>query len=218
MGAVHPLVLAPDTDPEVVARVRKGDIAAFEILMRRHNQRVFRTARAVLHDEAAAEDAAQKAWLSAYKNLAAFEGRAQFTTWLLRITVNQASKDLRSRHSHMKLLEAPQRDTTPETPEAEAARARLRGILESAIDSLPDPLRVVLVLRDVEELSGPETAEVLELSDEAVRVRLHRARRQLRATLEEILEDRVGEAYPFLGARCNAIVAAVFAAIHAGEA
>ncbi len=211
--APHPLATVPDTDAEVVERVLDGDVAAFEILMRRHNQRVFRAARAVLHDDAAAEDAAQKAWISVYRSMATFQGRARFSTWLLRIAVNQASQDLRRKRSHLELVRATSEAETLASPEAEAARTRLRQILESAIDGLPEGLRVVLVLRDVEELSGPETAQVLELSDEAVRVRLHRARRQLRASLEEILEDRVGEAYPFLGARCNAIVAAVFAAI-----
>jgi RNA polymerase sigma-70 factor (ECF subfamily) len=214
MPAPHPLALAPESDAEVVARVCRGEVAAYEILMRRYNQRVFRTARAVLHDDDAAEDTAQKAWVSAYRNLAHFEGRSQFATWLLRITVNQASRDLRSNHSHLKLLEAQEHEpNATESPEAQAARTRLREILESAIDSLPEPLRLVLVLRDLEELSGAETAEVLDVTGEAVRVRLHRARRQLRASLEEILEDRVGEAYPFLGARCNAIVTAVLAQI-----
>jgi RNA polymerase sigma-70 factor (ECF subfamily) len=214
MPAPHPLALAPESDAEVVARVCRGEVAAYEILMRRYNQRVFRTARAVLHDDDAAEDTAQKAWVSAYRNLAHFEGRSQFATWLLRITVNQASRDLRSNRSHLKLLEAQEHEpNATESPEAQAARTRLREILESAIDSLPEPLRLVLVLRDLEELSGAETAEVLDVTGEAVRVRLHRARRQLRASLEEILEDRVGEAYPFLGARCNAIVTAVLAQI-----
>lgn len=151
MPAPHPLALAPESDAEVVARVCRGEVAAYEILMRRYNQRVFRTARAVLHDDDAAEDTAQKAWVSAYRNLAHFEGRSQFATWLLRITVNQASRDLRSNHSHLKLLEAQEHEpNATESPEAQAARTRLREILESAIDSLPEPLRLVLVLRDLE--------------------------------------------------------------------
>ncbi|RLB47661.1 MAG: RNA polymerase sigma factor [Deltaproteobacteria bacterium] len=213
MSAAHHLALVPDTDSEVVTRVLGGDVPAFEILMRRYNQRVFRTVRAVLHDEDAAEDAAQQTWINAYKHLGSFEGRARFSTWLLRIAVNQASRDVRKSRSHLQLATAPRAEAEADTPEAEAARVHLRSILESAIDSLPEPLRVVLILRDVEELSGSETAAILDLTDEAARVRLHRARRQLRGSLETVLEDGVGEAYPFLGARCNSIVAAVFTAI-----
>lgn len=213
MSAAHHLALVPDTDAEVVTRVLGGDVPAFEILMRRYNQRVFRTVRAVLHDADAAEDAAQQTWFNAYQHLGSFEGRARFSTWLLRIAVNQASRDVRRSRSHLQLAKASRAETEADTPEAEAARVHLRHILESAIDSLPEPLRLVLILRDVEELSGSETAAVLDLTDEAARVRLHRARRQLRGSLEAVLEDGVGEAYPFLGARCNSIVAAVFAAI-----
>ncbi|MBW2464714.1 MAG: sigma-70 family RNA polymerase sigma factor, partial [Deltaproteobacteria bacterium] len=158
MSAAHHLALVPDTDSEVVARVLGGDVPAFEILMRRYNQRVFRTVRAVLRDEDAAEDAAQQTWINAYKHLASFEGRAQFSTWLLRIAVNQASRDMRKSRSHLHLATAPRAEAEADTPEAEAARVHLRTILESAIDSLPEPLRMVLILRDVEELSGPETA------------------------------------------------------------
>ncbi len=215
MSAAHHLALVPDTDSEVVTRVLGGDVPAFEILMRRYNQRVFRTVRAVLHDEDAAEDAAQQTWINAYKHLGSFEGRARFSTWLLRIAVNQASRDMRKSRSHLQLATAPRAEAEADAPEAEAARVHLRSILESAIDSLPEPLRLVLILRDIEELSGSETAAVLDLTDEAARVRLHRARRQLRGSLETVLEDGVGEAYPFLGARCNSIVAAVFAAIAA---
>ena len=211
--STHPLALDPDRDPQVVARVLSGDRAAFEILMRRHNQRVYRSVRAVLRDDDEAEDAAQHAWVTAYEQLATWEGRSSFVSWVSRIAIHRAYRQQRRSKTHLRIIEATPDAAPPHTPEAEAARAHLRRILESKIDELPDTLRTVLVLRDIEELSGPETADVLELSGEAVRVRLHRARRSLRASLEEILQDRIGEAYPFLGARCNAIVAAVMARI-----
>lgn len=217
--AIHPLARSPLDDAEIVSSVLRGDTAAFEVLMRRYNQRVFRAARAVLGDDAEAQDAAQQAWIAAYRHLGTWERRSSFPTWLLRITIREAARRRRApAHERLRLLDSSGSQASSEpSPEAQAARRRLRHILEDAIDALPESMRTVMVLRDIEELSGPETAEVLELSDEAVRVRLHRARRLLRERLEEILTDRVGEAYPFLGPRCDAIVFAVFQAIRLGR-
>ncbi|MGF1465313.1 MAG: RNA polymerase sigma factor [Sandaracinaceae bacterium] len=216
--ALHPLARSPLDDQAVVDHVLAGDLAAFEILMRRYNQRVYRAARAVLRDDAEAQDAAQQAWLAAYRHLGTWARRSAFPTWLLRIAVREAGRRRRAPHrARLRLVESPQGEANVSSPEAEAARAHLRAILEDAIDALPATLRTVLVLRDVEELSGPETAEALGLSDAAVRVRLHRARRALRERLETILTDRIGEAYPFLGERCDQIVARVLRAVREGS-
>jgi len=217
----HRLADSPLRDAEVVARVLDGDTAAFEILMRRHNQRIYRLTRAVLADGGEAQDAAQLAWIAAYRHLGSWEQRSSFVTWLSRIAVREASRRRRAPHrAHLELVESP--DPGPahghaQSPEVSLARARVRAILEDAIDALPETMRVVVVLRDVEEMSGPETAAVLGLSASAVRVRLHRARRLLRERLEEVLAHGVGEAYPFLGARCDAIVAAVLSTIEADD-
>ena len=217
---VHPLARSPLSDADVVDRVLEGDRNSYEILMRRHNQRVFRTARSVLSDDAEAQDAAQQAWLLAYRNLSRWERRGAFTTWLLRITVREALRRRgASYRTRLRLVESPvepndePRDSLPASPEVEAARGRLRIILEDAIDALPEGMREILVLRDIEEMSGQETADVLGMTDGAVRVRLHRARRMLRNQLEAMLADKVGEAFPFLGERCNQIVAEVFASL-----
>ena len=198
-------------DADLVDAVLRGDLEGFEQLMRRHNQRVFRTARAILKDDDDAQDASQQAWIAAFRHLGTWQRRSAFSTWLVRITVNEASRRRRApERAHLRVVDAlADAEDRAASPEAEVARAHLRGILEDAIDWLPDPMRAVLVLRDVEELSGKETAECLGLSDEAVRVRLHRARRLLRDRLQDVLVERVGEAFPFLGARCDAIVAAV---------
>lgn len=205
----------PIGDQDLADRVLHGDLGSFEQLMRRHNQRIFRTARAILKDDDDAQDAAQQAWIAAYRHLDTWQRRGAFSTWLVRIVVNEASRRRRRpERSHVRAVDAlTDAETQRASPEAEVARTHLRGILEAAIDWLPDHMRAVLVLRDVEELSGKETAECLGLSDEAVRVRLHRARRLLREHLEEILVDRVGEAFPFLGERCDAIVASVMVRI-----
>jgi RNA polymerase sigma-70 factor (ECF subfamily) len=216
---IHPLAALPETDDVVVAEVLGGEDARFEILMRRHNQRVFRTARAILRDDAEAEDAAQQAWLAVYENLAQWDGRARFSTWLIRIVVNTALRRLRGRgrSEGLTLIEGGARDSadsvSPPSPEEEAARVEARVLLERAIDALPETFRVVVVLRDLEELSGAETADVLGLTEEAVRVRLHRARRALRSEIEDRIASNSGDLFPFLGARCNRIVGSVLASI-----
>ncbi len=210
--SIHPMAAQPEDDSVVIAAVLRGDVARFEILMRRHNQRVFRTARAILRDDAEAEDAAQQAWLSAYQHLAQWDGRARFSTWLTRIVVHTA---IRRRHSasagmglHLVTSDGREAETMSlrPSPEDEAARVQARALLERAIDALPESSRVVVVLRDLEELSSAETADALGLTEEAVRVRLHRARRVLRGTIEDTLAANAGDLFPFLGARCDRIV------------
>lgn len=216
-STAHPLAALPDDDQAVVASVLAGSVERFEILMRRYNQRAFRTSRAILRDDAEAEDAAQQAWLSAYQHLAQWDGRARFSTWLTRIVVHAALRRLRGRErgATLSLVEDHASETSPlrPSPEDEAARTQARALLERAIDALPESARVVVVLRDLEELSGAETADALGLTEEAVRVRLHRARRALRATIEDQLHANTAELFPFLGTRCDRIVARVLAGI-----
>jgi RNA polymerase sigma-70 factor (ECF subfamily) len=203
------LIEMPIADPDeaLVARALDGDTRAFETLVRRYNQRVFRTARAVLGSEADAEDAAQQAWIAIHGHLAQWTGRGKFSSWALRIVVRIC---LRGRS-----LMVPQDELDEDmpsrqaSPEDEVHRMEVRRVLERAVDGLSPALRTVLVLADVEGLSGPEIGEALGASEEAVRVRLHRARRALRASFDG--ETRA--LYPFLGARCDAITARVMAAI-----
>lgn len=210
--SVHPMAAQPEDDAAIIGQVLRGDVARFEVLMRRHNQRVFRTARAILRDDAEAEDASQQAWLSAYQHLAQWDRRARFSTWLTRIVVHAA---IRRRHSAaagmaLRLVASDGKETETislrPSPEDEAARVQARALLERAIDALPESSRVVVVLRDLEELSSAETADALGLTEEAVRVRLHRARKVLRETIEETLAANAGDLFPFLGARCDRIV------------
>lgn len=213
--------LDPASDETVVEEVRQGDAARFEVLMRRHNQRLFRTARAILRDDAEAEDAVQQAYVSAYTNLGQFRGDARFSTWLTRIAVHESLRRLRKhgRMAGLELVEAANDGLLgappTQSPEDGAAGGELRALLEEAIDHLPESYRIVFVMRDVEELSTRETAECLELTEEAVRVRLHRARRALREWLYERTDTLTAEAFHFAGARCDRIVAAVLTAISA---
>ena len=205
------------TDAEVVARVRSGETALYEILMRRYNQRLYRAARAILKDSAEAEDVMQDAYVRAYQNLHQFEGRAPFAAWLLRIAVNEALGRLRIRNRNRPLEDGDENEEismnmveTSLDPEQNASRAELGQLLEEAVLGLPTTYRTVVMLRDVEELSTAETAEALELTEENVKIRLHRGH----AMMREMLFDRVGRkakaAFPFMGERCDQVVQGVF--------
>ena len=206
------------SDHDLVARVRKGEAAAFEKLMRRYNQRIFRSARSILRDEAEAEDVVQETFVRAFRHLEDFEERASVGTWLTRIAVNEALSRLR-RSQRFGSLDSEMNEKEPETdsvaanqlgPEEQASSRELRSVLTAAIDSLPRELRTVFVLRQVEGLSTIETSEALQLSNEATRVRLHRARLALRRSVENQIGTEVRAMFTFAGVRCDRSVARVF--------
>ena len=201
-------------DDDVVTRVRAGETGLYEVLMRRYNQRLFRVIRSVVTNDGEAEDVLQDAWVRAYEHLDQFEGRASFATWVSRIAFHEALARVR-KSRRWTPLESPEGDIMPEayrrhatseTPESQAMRGQLGRMLEAAVDALPETYRSVFVLREVEQLSTSETAECLELSEEAVKTRLHRSRALLRRELETHLGSAIPEAYAFLGIRCDRIV------------
>jgi len=208
-------------DTEVIARVLGGETALYEIIMRRYNERLYRVARAILHDDGEAEDVMQDAYVRAYRSLGQFEGRSAFATWLTRIAVNEA---LQRRKQRMKMepidFQNGAEDHIMElaalgdSPEQNYGRQEITGILEQAIAALPEQYRVVYMLREVEEMSTEETAESLELSEENVRIRLHRARGLLKKYLVEKAGLAARHAYPFHLSRCDRVVANVFAKIN----
>jgi RNA polymerase sigma-70 factor (ECF subfamily) len=210
------------SDEEVVARVLRGETATFEILMRRHNQRLYRASRAILRDDSQAEDVVQDAYVRAYQYLRQYSGPAKFGAWLLRIAVNEALARLRGRKrfeqpSATEESEVDRMDrfaSTEPNPEQQASGAEIRKLLEQSIDALPDAQRTVLMLRDVEELSTTETAEALGISEQNVKVRLHRARALLRKNLYAQSSAGKKQAFAFLGPRCDRMVRIVLLAIH----
>jgi len=209
------------SDSEVVTRVRSGETGLYELLMRRYNQRLFRVVRSVVTEDAEAEDILQEAWVRAYEHLDQFEGRASFATWVTRIAFYEALARARKSKRWTPLenpkgeimAEADRKQTNSDTPEAQAMRGQLGQILQAAVDALPESYRSVFMLREVEKLSTSETAECLELSEEAVKTRLHRSRALLRRELEGRLGPAITEAYSFLGARCDRVVAQVLSRI-----
>jgi RNA polymerase sigma-70 factor, ECF subfamily len=207
------------TDEEVVARVRAGETPLFELLIRRYNQRLYRVARSILRDEQEAEDVMQHAYVSAFAHLGQFEGRARFSTWLTRIAVHEALARAR-RRARVKCLDdvregtispsGQPRDVRPD-PEQQAQAAELRRLLEAAIDALPGIYRTAFVLREAEGLDTPEVAECLDISEVAVRARVHRARVLLRRGLYARTGATSASAFSFHLLRCDRIVAGVFA-------
>jgi RNA polymerase sigma-70 factor, ECF subfamily len=216
------------TDADIVARVCAGEIGLYEVLMRRHNQRLYRTARAIVGDDAEVEDVLQQTYMNAFSHLHQFEARAQFSTWLTRILINEASHRRRTRQRAPAPLE-PGRDSREDVldgrpasepdPEQRAYAGELRRLLEDAINALPEPYRIVFMLRDVEGLTTAETADVLGLSDEAVKTRLHRGRLMLRHLVKSRVGATMDDLFPFHAPRCDRVVAAVltWVAQHAND-
>jgi RNA polymerase sigma-70 factor, ECF subfamily len=211
-------------DGELVSLARRGEAAAFREIMRRNNRHLFRAARGVLRDDAEAEDVVQEAYVRAFRGLAGFRGDASLSTWLTRIALNEALGRLRRRRATVDLeaIEVAQAGggarilmfPTAQAggdPEGAAARREIRRLLEEAIDDLPEAFRLVLVARDVDGISVEATAQILGVRPETVRTRLHRARRLLRAALDQRLGDTLRDVFPFDGARCARMAESVLA-------
>jgi RNA polymerase sigma-70 factor, ECF subfamily len=205
------------SDGELLKRAQQGDPDAFSALVRRHDRYLYRVARSVLRNDNEAEDIVQHTYLQAFINSVDFRGEANLRTWLTRIALNEA---LRRRRQQRSTVELSQLDTARErirsnallssltnsTPEHAAARSQIREILERAIDDLPPGFRTVLIMREVEEASVDETANVLGIKPETVRTRLHRARRILRDSLGEQFAAVLKDVFPFERPRCDALV------------
>jgi RNA polymerase sigma-70 factor, ECF subfamily len=212
------------SDEEVVQRVLQGETALYELLMRRHNQRVYRVARAILREDGEAEDVMQDAYVRAYQNLASFEGRAKFVTWLTRIAVHEALSRSRKRLRFQSFDPADESNgdimqsapSTDRSPEQQAYDRELAAVLEKAVLSLTEDHRLVFMLRDVEGMSTEETANCLNLTQENVKVRLHRARAGLRKRLYQAVGGTAAGCFQFHAVRCDRVVKNVFATL--GEA
>jgi RNA polymerase sigma-70 factor, ECF subfamily len=222
IGTLEKASLESWTDQEVVDRVRAGDTALYEIIMRRYNQRLYRVTYAILRDASEAEDVTQDAYVRAYQHLDQFGGHAPFSTWLTRIAVHEALRrlQLRKRSQQFDKIEHDEEASMadPETsiaetsldPEQRASVAELGQLLEQAVLELPEQYRAVIMLRDVEELTTAETAAALELTEQNVKVRLHRGRAMMRDRLFARVGASGKDAFPFMGIRCDRVVSGVF--------
>jgi RNA polymerase sigma-70 factor, ECF subfamily len=202
-------------------RIAGGERAAFEVLMRRYNRRLYRLARAVLRDEAEAKDALQDAYLCAYRSMGQFRGHATLSTWLSRLVLNECAarrRRCRRRDNIVPIVSAdPGAEAfarvadAGEPPEHTTARAQVRQVLERKVGELPESLRLVFVMRSIEELSVEEIAATLSVSQDAVRSRYFRAKGLLRESLAKEIDLAEGDIYDFGGVHCDSVVAGVIA-------
>ncbi|MCL4281579.1 MAG: RNA polymerase sigma factor [Flavobacteriales bacterium] len=206
-------------DQEVVERVRSGEKGLYEILMRRYNQTLYRAVRSYLRDGDDVQDAMQEAYVKAYTKLDQFKGDSAFSTWLVRIGINEALQVLRKQRTMHIYTDPGQRaegltqlpDTGQMNPEQRTIRDEHRRLLEQAVDRLPDGYRAVYMLREVEEMSVAEVSQVLGITESNVKVRLHRAKIMVKDAL--LSAHQAGAAFEFGNAHCDALVAAVMARI-----
>ena len=195
-GPAPALDTGEQSDAEIIQQVLGGNTAPFELLMRRYNERVYRAARSIVRDEHEAEDIMQQAYVNAFTHLRQFNGSAQFSTWLTRIAINEALARVRRQGRYAPFDDelssaGPFTSRNPsENPERQAFTGELRGLLTRAIDTLPNGMRAVFVLREVKGLTTTEVAESLDVSEDVVKTRLSRAR----AALRRVLLARVGAA------------------------
>jgi RNA polymerase sigma-70 factor (ECF subfamily) len=185
---------AASSEHELIERARDGDEDAFAELVVRHAQRVYASLRRFGLDPEAADEVAQEVFVRAWRGLARFQERAQFSTWLYRIAFNEAQR-WRARSGHARVEPTADGEdpivSLPESPElgpeARALDREFEQTLEQALDLLPPDWRIAVVLRDIEGLTTSEAAEVVGIREAAFKSRLHRGRMQLRALLEPYL-------------------------------
>ncbi|MBS0503511.1 MAG: RNA polymerase sigma factor [Proteobacteria bacterium] len=214
------------SDAQLAALIAARDPAAVRLVTERNNQRLFRTAWSILKDRSDAEDAVQSAYLHAFAAIGSYEGRATLSTWLTRITINEALGRARAAQRRRTQLDASavidlndyrerlmRGSSQGNAPDADFAQAEVRRMLERAIEDLPRPFRLVFVLRDVEGLSIEETAAALDLPQATVKTRQLRARRRLREALAPELKSALTGSFPFAGADCAAMTERVLAAL-----
>ena len=198
------------TDTQLVRRVLAGETALFEILVHRHSQQIYRAARAILRDDDEAADVLQETHLRAYRNLEQFAGRAKFSTWLTKIAVYEARARARRKavrggkfKDSATAREFWNEPSTEPDSEKRVLVREMKTMIEAAIDALPPPYRTVFVMRTVEELSTADTAACLNLTEDAVKTRLRRARALLRKKLYAAVGPMRREAFRFAGRRCQ---------------
>jgi len=217
-------------DAELVRRTLQGDHTAFDRIMRRYNQRLYRLARGIIDEPSDAEDVLQESYVRAFYQLKTYSGRGSLGAWLAQIVRNEAIDRLRARKAARDRIALEtelgsedeavlEKQQAPEdvrfSPQAATEAAEMKRVLEHAIAKLPDPFRAVFVLREVEGLSVDETSEYLGIPAATVKTRDHRARNLLRKELGERIDRTIPQTFEFLGPRCDALVARVLARVSA---
>lgn len=211
-------------DVELVRRALARDTDAFRTIMQVHNQRLYRIARGLTHNDSEAEDIVQEAYVNAFAHFAEFRGESALSTWLCRIVVNEALGRLRRRRRAAAFAKSAgwgsseviplAFNRSPDDAERTLAQRQILSLVEQATNTLPQAYRVVFIARAIEGLSNDETAELLGLRPETVRTRLHRARRLVRKKLDEQIGPVLLNAFPFKGRRCERTIDTVIDRLH----
>ena len=210
-----PLLELTTDDDQVLERARQKDRDAIRLIIKQHNQRLYRIARAIVRNDSDAEDVLQEAYARAFAGLDSFRGEARLGTWLARIVINEALGSLRRRRPTIdigavsmsptlsaQVIPFPDANRVPD-PETTMVQSEIRTLLERAIDKLPSAFREVLIARLVEGMSVAETAELFRIPPQTVKTRLFRARALLRAEMERHIGPVLGDIFPFAGERCE---------------
>ncbi|MDI4235856.1 RNA polymerase sigma factor [Bradyrhizobium sp. Arg237L] len=207
-------------DVELVKRALTRDEAAVRAIIKANNRRLFRLARGILRNDSEAEDVVQETYVRAFTHLADFRGASSLSTWLSRITMNEALGRLRRERPGVEISSLPQGAleaqiiqfplmSTADDPEKSMAQREIHKVVEAAIDELPEAFRLVFITRVVEGMNVEETAELLDLRPETVKTRLHRARAMLRDNVEKKIGPVIMEVFPFAGRRCDRLTESV---------
>ncbi|HEY8784530.1 MAG TPA: sigma-70 family RNA polymerase sigma factor [Mucilaginibacter sp.] len=200
-------------DEEIAERVIKGEKHLYESLMRKYNLRLFRICMSIINDDMAAEDVMQTAYLNAYLNLAKFQNKSSFSTWLTRILINESLLYKKKKQKREQLIaENPDNNYLSETPLNGIMNKELKILLEKTIADLPEKYKIVFVMREIEEMSTSETMVVLNLSESNVKVRLNRAKKMLRGNLSSYYKSN--QLYEFNLVRCDRVVSFVMGKIN----
>jgi RNA polymerase sigma factor (sigma-70 family) len=207
-------------DPAIVRRILAGEKELFELLLRRYNQTLYRVIRSYLKQHDDVQDAMQNAYLKAFDKLSQFRGDASFSTWLLRIGINEALQRLNTvKKSKLVFLDSFQETNNNLTqisdknmnPERAFIRNEAKQLLEQAIDKLPEKYRVVYVLKEIEGIESAQVQEILGLTEANVKVRLHRAKKILKESLYQLSANR--DVFEFGNAHCDSVVSFVMSRI-----
>jgi len=205
-------------DEELITRILNGETHLYEHIVRKYNQRMYRICMSIIHDDNEAEDLMQNAYIKAYENLHSFKGKSKFSTWLLRILINESLLWLQRNKRKINFQQGVLKENSlksvnqKNTPAQQMMNNELKKILEEAITQLSPKHRIVFVMREIENMSVAETSECLHISQINVKVRLNRAKEMLRNIL---MKSEYKELYSFHLLRCDRIVTGVMERINA---
>jgi RNA polymerase sigma-70 factor, ECF subfamily len=208
-------------DDPLLDRARQKDPGAIRLIIKQHNQRLYRIARSIVRNDSDAEDVLQEAYVRAFASLDGFRGEARLGTWLARIVINEALGCIRRRRPavdidlistspalYAQIIPFPDSNRVPD-PETTMVQSEIRVLLERGIDKLPSAFREVLIARLVEGMSVAETAELFGIPSQTVKTRLFRARALLRTEMERHIGPILGNLFPFAGERCERLTVSV---------